>query len=453
MKTINITLFFLFLCFYGKAQSWESMETGVNQPIRVMYSDTINNILYTGGTFMTAGSDTVGCLAQWDSTGWSSMAGGGLTNGVIHSGCNTVFGLTKYQGYLHTMTTLSAYDHTMLLGRWNGTTWDSISAIEGLCRGFYEYGDTLYVLGEGLTVDSFTNENILGWNGTQWFSVINESFNFGWIKTAQWYKGKLYIGGGFETNTGIDDFAVWDGQNLQPVGGGFSGTFSAVGDMVVYQGDLYVGGDFSIAAGDPGNNIVRWDGNQWLDVDGGTGGPLYPSVLDMDIYHGYLYICGNFTTAGDIPAKRIARWDGEQWCGYDNDIEGYVFELEFHRDSMVIALGYGNIDGINHNLVAKWNGGDYVDTCSILIDNTKEQINNHFLLKIFPNPTSETLQITTDSPVDEIQIYNSIGQQVWQGQGFRDNQVRVNVRDFSEGMYIVRVQQGDFWVSEQVLVR
>jgi hypothetical protein len=75
-----------------------------------------------------------------------------------------------------------------------------------------------------------------------------------------------------------------------------------------------------------------------------------------------------------------------------------------------------------------------------------------FVLKCFPNPTSETLQITTDSPVDEIQIYNSIGQQVWQGQGFRENQVRVNVRDFSQGMYIVRVRQGESWVSEQVLV-
>jgi hypothetical protein len=75
-----------------------------------------------------------------------------------------------------------------------------------------------------------------------------------------------------------------------------------------------------------------------------------------------------------------------------------------------------------------------------------------FTLNLHPNPTSETLQITTDSPVDAIQIYNSIGQQVWQGQGFRENQVRVNVRDFSEGMYIVRVRQGESWVSEQVLV-
>lgn len=76
-----------------------------------------------------------------------------------------------------------------------------------------------------------------------------------------------------------------------------------------------------------------------------------------------------------------------------------------------------------------------------------------FSLKIHPNPTSETLHITTETPVDEIQIYNSIGQQVWQGQGFRENQVRVNVRDFSQGMYIVRVRQGEVWGSEQVLVR
>ena len=87
-----------------------------------------------------------------------------------------------------------------------------------------------------------------------------------------------------------------------------------------------------------------------------------------------------------------------------------------------------------------------------LATNTKSIQLPKFTLNLHPNPTSETLQITTDSPVDEIQIYNSIGQQVWQGQGFRDNQVRVNVRDFSDGMYIVRVRQGEVWVSEQVLV-
>jgi len=85
-----------------------------------------------------------------------------------------------------------------------------------------------------------------------------------------------------------------------------------------------------------------------------------------------------------------------------------------------------------------------------IITNTIQQPKINF--NLHPNPTSETLQITTDSPVDAIQIYNSIGQQVWQGQGFRENQVRVNVRDFSEGMYIVRVRQGESWVSEQVLV-
>jgi hypothetical protein len=85
-----------------------------------------------------------------------------------------------------------------------------------------------------------------------------------------------------------------------------------------------------------------------------------------------------------------------------------------------------------------------------IITNTIQQPKINF--NLHPNPTSETLQITTETPVDEIQIYNSIGQQVWQGQGFRENQVRVNVRDFSEGMYIVRVRQGESWVSEQVLV-
>ncbi|NJN77586.1 MAG: T9SS type A sorting domain-containing protein [Saprospiraceae bacterium] len=87
-----------------------------------------------------------------------------------------------------------------------------------------------------------------------------------------------------------------------------------------------------------------------------------------------------------------------------------------------------------------------------LATNTKSVQPPKFTLNLHPNPTSETLQITTAFPVDEVQIYNSIGQQVWQGQGFRENQVQINVRDFSQGVYVVRVRQGESWVSKQVLV-
>ncbi|MFK7946978.1 MAG: T9SS type A sorting domain-containing protein [Saprospiraceae bacterium] len=454
MRIIIIIIILFFQIQITIGQSWEQMGFGLNQNIRTMQVDSINNRLFVGGAFVLADSNIVGCMAQWDSTGWSNMQYGNMNS--MFSNCGQLLNMTIHQNNLHVVAAFHQYNQVKLLGRWNGTSWDSLSAITGTCRGLYSYGDTLYVLGENLTTDSFSNQRILGWDGTQWFSVINESFASGWIITAHWYKGKFYIGGTFKTSSGIEAFAVVNGQTLQAVGSGFAGGWTAVGDLVIYQDDLYVGGDFSKAAGNPGNNIARWNGNQWFDVGNGTGGVNFPSVLDMDIHNGYLYVCGSFKTAGDIPAEKIARWNGQNWCGLGSNIQGTVTNIEFYQDTLIAGLLYGNIDGINYNYIAKWNRGDYVDTCTNLIDNTDEvwqDAEDDYSLTIYPNPTSDYLQITTQKPLNEVQLYNTLGQQVYQQQGLQQEQVQIDVSHLPKGMYIVRVRQGEVWGSEQVVIQ
>jgi len=433
------------------AQDWQSMGSGMDRTVRTIVADTINNILYAGGTFITAGSDSVGCLAQWDDSGWSDMDNGASSpNGLGGIFCHTVYAMTMFQGSLHTVAELSDYNTIdFSFAKWNGTTWDSIAPITGTCRGFYEHNDTLYILGENLATGNIYGDVILGWDGTDWFSVINEPFSWGWVKVAKWYKGKLYIGGNFETASGIDDFAVWDGNSLQVAERDFSGSVTGIGELEIFQDKLYVGGDFQKQFGDPGDNIAIWNGENWEDMPG-TSGINYPSVLDLKIYNGYLYVVGAFPVAGDVTTSRIARWDGQQWCGYSNIFEGYVYDMAFYKDSLVVSIPYGTIDGVNHNRIAIRGDFDLVDTCgAILINNTNTLKKETIDISIFPNPTQNTLNLTTKKSLDVIRIYNQLGQLMWQESSISSNQVSIDVSGFSSGIYVVQVRQGEIWQSER----
>lgn len=74
-------------------------------------------------------------------------------------------------------------------------------------------------------------------------------------------------------------------------------------------------------------------------------------------------------------------------------------------------------------------------------------------MSVFPNPTSDLLQITTQKPLNEVQLYNTLGQQIYQQQGLQQEQVQVDVSHLPKGMYIVRVRQGEVWGSEQVVIQ
>ena len=75
-----------------------------------------------------------------------------------------------------------------------------------------------------------------------------------------------------------------------------------------------------------------------------------------------------------------------------------------------------------------------------------------FDISIFPNPTSDYLQITTPKPLNEIQLYNTLGQQVYEQQDLQQEQVQIDVSHLPKGIYIVRVRQGEVWGIKQLII-
>jgi hypothetical protein len=99
-------------------------------------------------------------------------------------------------------------------------------------------------------------------------------------------------------------------QDWYPLGDG-TGTSNEIKEVVEYQGDLVMGGNFAQAGGQMVYNIARWDGSAWHPM--GTG--FDAEVRALAVFQGELYAAGHFTAdgTGTVPFPGMARWNGSSW--------------------------------------------------------------------------------------------------------------------------------------------
>lgn len=128
------------------------------------------------------------------------------------------------------------------------------------------------------------------------------------------------------------------------------------------NGDLIVGGQFSVAGKVDALNIARWDGTNWHPLGTGTNNIVYALAVDSD---GTLYAGGNFTSAGTCATdcKRIAAWNGTTWSALGTGIDGpggtVVYTLALNSQDQLYAGGSFAIAGdclTNCVNIAQWNG-------------------------------------------------------------------------------------------------
>ena len=56
MKILNIIALHIIFITVTTAQNWEQVGFGTNRDVRVMYTDTLDNVLYIGGSFRYIGN-------------------------------------------------------------------------------------------------------------------------------------------------------------------------------------------------------------------------------------------------------------------------------------------------------------------------------------------------------------------------------------------------------------
>ncbi len=199
------------------------------------------------------------------------------------------------------------------------------------------------------------NPPIQGW--TNLGSGVN-----GEVNSIIEYNGDIYAGGEFTIAGGnsISFIARWDGSQWSSLGSGVNGFVDA---MAVYNGELYAGGSFSTAGGMNVNNIAKWNGSSWSAVGSG----LNDDVRAMIIYNGELIVGGAFSNQG----QNIAKWNGSVWSSLGSGTEDDVHAFAIWQGNLIAGGRFISAGGVSASRVARWNGSTW---SAVSPDNIQDRV-------------------------------------------------------------------------------
>lgn len=302
----------------------------------------------------------------------------------------------------------------------------------------------LYAVGSFIAVDGDTCHGVAKRQGGAWVSVGgtiqyppgNEAI----VLDVAKYQGNLVIGGEMSPIGLGNDLLQFDGTAWSALGGGILGGFSAVGALEVYQGELYVGGDIYVGAGNAGHGLMRWNGTEWNDV-GGSMRDIYgttnynASVLSMLVHDGELFVAGGFGYAGDLHADQFAIWDGTNWCITGDSIGHLVRTMAIYHDTLFLNCG-SQLNGAPANFIARWVGGAFADVCSATNIVKHEPPAPSFSCN--PVPFTDHLDVRmTDAHGSTIEVIDDQGRLVHSA-AVRGS-LRLGTAMWSPGLYLVRL--------------
>jgi hypothetical protein len=266
------------------------------------------------------------------------------------------------------------------IAHWNGESWSDVDG--GVSTPVYDgfgslsavltlefQGRELYAGGVfsqiGMAEANPLNAGFIAkWDGTNWFPVgppgvlIQPSLALPYVTSIAFLGGELVVAGSLgevgalslNVQGGVGDLARFNGMNWALFGsgvyglfpGGLSGQNAAVLAMVNDATNIYLGGNFTNAAGTSAGGIARVTGAEVTGLKGGVDGPVQALLLDG----ANLYAGGAFSHADGVGAPGIARWDGSNWYGVGGGLNGTVYALAKFGGRLVAA---GNFHGSGAN--------------------------------------------------------------------------------------------------------
>lgn len=131
--------------------------------------------------------------------------------------------------------------------------------------------------------------------------------------------------------------------------------------VVNWNGSLVAAGDISHAGGTPVQNVVSWNGSEFVQLGQGLNG----TVTSLAVVGGTLYAAGDFTASGATALPNIARWTGSAWAAVGSGPPDDTTDLSLAADgSTLLLLGrFTSVDGgaVAARCVAQWNGATWSD--------------------------------------------------------------------------------------------
>ncbi|MEO1277523.1 MAG: hypothetical protein AAFV77_01015 [Planctomycetota bacterium] len=190
---------------------------------------------------------------------------------------------------------------------------------------------------------------------------------------------KLYMAGNFESvidsrfgEVRAPGLARWDGERWSAVPGldgpGLELNSRVITLEVLDDGTgpaLYIGGEFTSAAGLEAPFIAKWDGTSWTTFEG-PGSPSPGSKVTSIHVHDFgdgpsLFVCGDLFDVATLTAPAVLQWDGTAWIRPGSNLPGSTSGsalASFDGDLFVGGLEMGR-DGERIPAIASFDGEDW----------------------------------------------------------------------------------------------
>lgn len=189
----------------------------------------------------------------------------------------------------------------------------------------------LYVGGARLvSYDEIGAGNLRRWDGSAWHAIKDAPSFEQRIVDIDGMNGSIYVGGYFQiqtatSGTGTPTYAYsvakWDGSEWAGLGNNPIGDTPAnVFAVGVSANNVYAGGAFiDERPGTACNLFAEWNGQSWGNAGASLDSTSRQYVSAITVSNGQVYVGGFFANAGGNPdADYIARYDGTNWYALVN---------------------------------------------------------------------------------------------------------------------------------------
>jgi hypothetical protein len=242
------------------------------------------------------------------------------------------------------------------IAAWDDSAWSNlgqgIGGMGGSVMALISYNNSILAA----TRSGGPNVSIMAWDGESW-QPFGTGFN-NIVRCMIIYNGNLIVGGDFNAKNSlvVNHIAAWDGSNWMPLGDGVDG---GVEVLFVYNNQLIAGGNFDRAGDIDAERIASWDGTSWSALGLGISGGMRPEVSVMTEFNGRLIVAGLFSRAGGIDINNIAAWDGVGWSALGSGTNTAVSGLVGYRGLLMVGGDFTTAGGYPVNRIASWDGTNW----------------------------------------------------------------------------------------------
>jgi hypothetical protein len=414
----QISLLLLLLIAYSSKGQWLELAE-FNKPVTSITN--LNNYVFFAGDFTICDGDSTYYIASYENglinmhTDNPGLPGG--VNELVSDGAVLVaatnFTVGGCQGIsLRTYQGQSWYDP----GWCPGHSVEFISA--------YTYGFNQNYLGSN-------TGQIVQRDGNGVTDLVSTDGAQDEILCFSRFDNKVVIGGSFESASGqtVNNVAIYDipffGSPVwEPMDSGFDSTVMC---LQIFNGQLIAGGVFENASGTSAKNIAKWDGSSWSDVGGSVTGTGLEGIRDMMIYNNKLWVVGDFDEIGGVSANGLASWDGTQWETVNFPDLGNGYPCSIDTLGYIMYVGTDEGDGANDT--------SHVFVVDLFIAGEEEL--SEIEIEIFPNPSTDVLNIQTAAALKSAVVFDQAGRVVLQS---TNGEKQLNVSGLDAGIYMIQCE-------------